>query len=108
EGPIAFAHRGGASDHPENTLPAFQHAIDLGYRYLETDVHATADGVVVAFHDTTLDRVTDHIGRIAELPWSVVREARVAGTEPIPLLEDLLAAWPEARINIDPKVDAVV
>jgi glycerophosphoryl diester phosphodiesterase len=107
-GPLPFAHRGGASEAPENTLPAFQHAIGLGYRYLETDVHVTADGVLVAFHDDHLDRVTDATGTIAELPWSVVSQARVDGREPIPLLEDLLGTWPEARINIDPKHDGAV
>lgn len=107
-GPIPFAHRGGASEVPENTLPAFEHAVALGYRYVETDVHLTADGVLVAFHDDVLDRVTDRIGRISELPWSEVRSARVDGVEPIPLLEDLLGAWPELRVNIDPKHDAAV
>jgi glycerophosphoryl diester phosphodiesterase len=104
-GPLAFAHRGGASEVPENTMPAFEHAVGLGYRYLETDVHLTADGVLVAFHDDRLDRVTDRTGVIAELPWSVVGEARVDGREPIPLLEDLLGAWPDVRVNIDPKHD---
>jgi glycerophosphoryl diester phosphodiesterase len=106
-GPLAFAHRGGASEAPENTLPAFEHAVRLGYRHLETDAHVTADGVLVAFHDDRLDRVTDRSGVIAELPWREVKEAKVDGREPIPLLEDLLAAWPDARINIDPKQDAV-
>ncbi|MEX2292536.1 MAG: glycerophosphodiester phosphodiesterase [Acidimicrobiales bacterium] len=107
-GPIAFAHRGGASEVPENTMPAFAHAVGLGYRYIETDVHATADGELVAFHDDRLDRVTDGSGVIAELPWSVVREALVDGREPIPRLEDLLTTWPDLRINIDPKHDAAV
>jgi len=104
-GPLAFAHRGGAGDWPENTMPAFEHAVGLGYRYLETDVHATADGVLLAFHDDRLDRVTDRTGEIATLPHATVAEARVDGREPIPLLEDLLGAFPEARINIDPKHD---
>jgi glycerophosphoryl diester phosphodiesterase len=101
--PIAFAHRGGASHFPENSWPAFEHAIKLGYAYLETDAHATADGKVVAFHDKTLDRVTDGSGRIAALPYAQVARARIDGTEPIPLLEDLIGAWPDARFNIDVK-----
>ncbi|MGI8662673.1 MAG: glycerophosphodiester phosphodiesterase [Acidimicrobiales bacterium] len=108
DGPIAFAHRGGASEAPENTLPAFEAAVRLGYSYLETDVHVTADGVLVAFHDDVLDRVTDGTGRIDELPWARVREAKVDGREPIPLFEDLLGAFPQARINVDPKHDASV
>jgi glycerophosphoryl diester phosphodiesterase len=105
--PLAFAHRGGAGDWPENTMPAFENAVSLGYRYLETDVHATADGVLVAFHDDHLDRVTDRTGLIGALPWSEVRRARVGG-EAIPLLEDLLRTWPDVRVNIDPKHDAAV
>lgn len=107
-GPLAFAHRGGAGDWPENTMPAFEHAVALGYRYLETDVHATADGVLLAFHDDHLDRVTDRTGEIAALPHRVVAEARVDGREPIPLLEDLLGSFPDARINIDTKHDSSV
>jgi glycerophosphoryl diester phosphodiesterase len=105
-GPLAFAHRGGASEAPENTMPAFEHAVRLGYRYLETDAHVTADGQLVAFHDDRLDRVTDRTGVIGELPWSEVARARVDGREPIPLLADLLTAWPDVRVNIDPKHDA--
>jgi glycerophosphoryl diester phosphodiesterase len=107
-GPLAFAHRGGAGDWPENTMPAFEHAVGLGYRYLETDVHATADGVLLAFHDDHLDRVTDRTGEIAALPYAEVAEARVDGREPIPLLEDLLGSFPTARVNIDPKHDGSV
>ena len=72
-GPIAFAHRGGAEEYPENTLRAFRHAVSLGYTHVETDVHATADGVAVAFHDDTLDRVTDGRGAVGELTWSQLR-----------------------------------
>lgn len=107
-GPIPFAHRGGAGAHPENTMAAFAAAVALGYRYLETDIHATADGVLLAFHDDRLDRVTDGRGIVADLPWSTVRPARVAGTEPIVRLDDLLGAWPDVRLNLDPKHDAAV
>tara|TARA_R110000824_G_scaffold399843_1_gene606053 strand:+ start:140217 stop:140999 length:783 start_codon:yes stop_codon:yes gene_type:complete len=108
DGILAFAHRGGAGRWPENTMPAFQGAIDLGYRYIETDVHATKDGVLLAFHDDQLDRVTDHVGVIAELDFADVSRARVDGLEPIPRLEELLLAFPDARINIDPKRDNAV
>ena len=107
DGPIPFAHRGGASDCPENTMRAFEHAVQLGYRYVETDVHTTGDGILVAFHDDHLDRVTDQRGRICDLPWSTVGTARVDG-EAIPLLEDILGSWPDVRVNIDPKHDASV
>ncbi|MGH3302497.1 MAG: glycerophosphodiester phosphodiesterase family protein [Streptosporangiaceae bacterium] len=101
--PLAFAHRGGAGLSPENSWKAFEHAVTLGYAYLETDVHATADGTVVAFHDKTLDRVTDRAGRISRLTTAEVAAARIAGTEPIPLLADLLMAWPDVRFNLDVK-----
>ncbi|TGA87351.1 glycerophosphodiester phosphodiesterase [Streptomyces sp. MZ04] len=104
-GPLAFAHRGGAADGLENTAAAFRRAVDLGYRYIETDVHATSDGTLVAFHDATLDRVTDAAGRIADLPWSEVRHARVAGSEPVPLFEELLESFPDVRWNVDVKAE---
>ncbi|OLT23691.1 glycerophosphodiester phosphodiesterase [Ornithinimicrobium sp. CNJ-824] len=104
-GPIAMAHRGfdDTGRGQENSLPAFEAAVRLGYRYVETDVHATRDGVVVAFHDETLDRVTDRRGAIPELSWREVSRARVGGAEPVPQLEDLLGSWPELRVNIDIK-----
>ncbi len=105
--PIAFAHRGGASENPENTMPAFQHAVDLGFTYLETDVHTTSDGVLVAFHDPDLARTCDRTGLINELPWAEVAVARIGG-EPIPLFEDLLGAFPDARFNVDCKADSAI
>src|SRR3954462_7884010 len=95
EPPHAFAHRGFAPDGGENSMSAFERAVALGYRYLETDVRVTADGVALAFHDARLDRGTDRSGRIPDLPWSEVARARIAGREQIPLVADLLAAWPD-------------
>ena len=109
---LAFAHRGGAlyapNLHRENTRHAFEQAAELGYRYFETDVHATADGVLLAFHDDRLDRVTDRTGMVAALPWSEVSQARIHGRDPIPRLAELLTAFPEARFNIDAKSTGAV
>jgi glycerophosphoryl diester phosphodiesterase len=108
--PIPFAHRGGAAEvGGENTLAGFQRAADLGYRYMETDGRVTSDGVLLAFHDERLDRVTDLDGRLEDRPWSEVSRAKVgAGGDPIPTMEALLDAFPEHRFNIDPKMDAAV
>jgi glycerophosphoryl diester phosphodiesterase len=113
--PIAFAHRGFTADGVGNSLPAFQRAVDLGYRYLETDIRVTADGVALAFHDAKLDRTTDGVGRVDRLRWAEVRSARIGGVEPIPVLSELLTTWPDVRFNLDlkavssigPAVDAI-
>ena len=106
--PIAFAHRGGASDAPENTMPAFQRAMDLGYRYIETDVHATKDGVLLAFHDDDLMRTCGQPGVISEMNYDEVRKFRIDGQEPIPLMQEIFDAWPEAMVNIDCKADSAL
>jgi glycerophosphoryl diester phosphodiesterase len=112
QGPLAFAHRGGtglAGNHGlENSMAAFQAAVDLGYTYLETDVHVTADGAVVAFHDVSLDRTTGAAGRIADLSYDALGAHRIGGREAIPLLEDILQTWPNAKVNIDLKVHDVI
>ncbi|MEO7754746.1 MAG: glycerophosphodiester phosphodiesterase [Terracoccus sp.] len=111
--PLALAHRGGALYPPnlglENTLTAFGNAVALGYTHLETDVHLTRDGRLVAFHDSRLDRVTDRSGRIRDLPWSEVAAARLRAEdesgeqEHVPLLTDVLDAFPDIFLNIDLK-----
>ena len=105
--PIGMAHRGGSTFGPnvgrENTVHAFRQAVDMGYRYLETDVHGTSDGHLIAFHDDVLDRVTDSCGAVAELPWAEVSRARINGTDTIPLMDELFETFPEARFNIDVK-----
>lgn len=109
---LAFAHRGGALQPDliglENTMAAFRAAAALGFRYLETDVHATRDGVVVAFHDAHLERVTEGRGRVADQPYADVATLRVAGREPVPRLVDLLEELPQARFNVDLKAPETV
>lgn len=107
-GPIAFAHRGGGKEQPENSMAAFSHAVRLGYRHVETDVQATRDGVAVVFHDAELGALTDRRGKISDLAWDEVRRARIAGREPVVRLDDLLGAWPELRVNLEPKSDQAV
>lgn len=109
---IAMAHRGGAllpaNVARENSIHAFRSAVELGYRHIETDVHATADGVLVAFHDDRLDRVTDHAGLIREVPWSEVREARIGGCDPIPTLDEVLDTFADQCLNIDIKAPGAI
>jgi len=106
--PIAFAHRGGAADGDENSMAAFARSVAAGYRYLETDVHSTSDGVAVVFHDDSLDRIFGRPGRIEDLSLSDVASLRVGGEAVVPLLVDLLDAWPDVRVNIDMKADSAV
>jgi glycerophosphoryl diester phosphodiesterase len=106
--PLAFAHRGGALEGEENTMAAFCNAVRLGYRYLETDVQASRDGVAVIFHDDTLERVMGVPGRVADLTWADLSRLRTTGGETLPRLDELLATWPEVRVNLDPKSDAAV
>lgn len=109
---LALAHRGGAhlpaNEGRENTLYAFDNAVALGYRYLETDVHATSDGVLVAFHDEQLDRVTDSTGLIAERTWAELSTVTVGEQDRIPRLVDVLVRFPDTRFNIDAKSAAAV
>lgn len=109
EGPIVYAHRGGGAEFPENSFAAFAHAVGQGFRYLETDARLSADGVLVALHDDHLDRVSDGRGlvsehRAADIVRFRLRDAQGELTdERIPLLEDLLGRWPQARWNLDAK-----
>lgn len=105
---LAFAHRGGNEFAPENSFRAFKSAVDIGYKYLETDVHLTKDGFLIAFHDDTLDRVTDKSGLIRDLTLSEIKKAKIAGTDEIPLLSELLNSFTNCFFNIDCKVDETV
>ena len=99
----AFAHRGGDVEYPENSKRAFAAATEIGYRYIETDVQATADGVVVVFHDPDLSPLTDGRGSISKLPHAEVRQAKIRGLDPIMTLEEALVSFPDTYFNIDIK-----
>ena len=103
-----YAHRGGPESAAENSPNAFAAAVGLGYRFLETDVRPTRDGVAVVHHDATLDRTTDLTGLVRSRPWADVRRAALRdGCSPM-RLEELLEAFPDAHVNVDVKESAVV
>lgn len=107
-GPWAIAHRGGMANAAENTVGAFAQASRAGLTYLETDVRVTSDGVAVAFHDSTLDRVTELRGPVGARTWAELSTTRILGAEPVARIEDLLAWFPDARFIIDLKEEAAI
>ena len=107
-GVLAIAHRGGAGLAPENTMDAFSRSYALGLRYLETDVRLTADGVLVAFHDATVNRVTDGRGWIGRKTLAELQRLRISGRHEIPTLAATLRAFPDAFFSIDLKEERAV
>lgn len=118
EGVLNLAHRGASGLFPENTLLAFREALRLGADALETDVHLSQDGQLVVIHDETVDRTTEGAGSVAELTVAELKALDAGydfgrdGTHPfrgrglrIPTLEEVFAAFPQARINIEIKPD---
>ena len=108
EGLLAFAHRGGDRVAPENTMAAFHDAVGQGYRYLETDVHASKDGEVYAFHDDNLTRMVGDDVAISTLTAAEIDGLKVHGAHHIPTMAELFETFPEARFNIDAKAWPVV
>lgn len=108
--PLAFAHRGFSPQGTavENSLRSFKAAIDQGFEYLETDLRTSADGVLLVFHDESLDRATDGRGKISAHSAAELSHLRIGGSEPIPSFEDMVLAFPRARINFDVKDGASV
>lgn len=93
--PLRIAHRGAPKEHPENTLPSFARALELGADAIELDVHVTCDRVVVVHHDPVpRARATDRslAGReIADLTFEQLQTFQVSPTATIPRLSDVLA-----------------
>jgi len=107
-GPRVLAHRGLADDVPENTMAAFALAVAAGATYVETDVHATRDGIAVVGHDADLRRLAGRDQRLLDLDLVDVRAVRLDGGHEIPTLDEALDAFPETRFNIDLKSDEAV
>ncbi len=107
-GPLALAHRGGGEEVPENSRAALEHVVELGYRYVETDLHRTADDVVVLLHDPTVDRTTDGHGPLSELTWAQASRLRDRSGGRLVRLDEALAEFPQLRFNLDLKEDRVV
>ena len=101
-----FAHRGLATEAPENTLLAFAKALALGIRYLETDVHASADGVAIISHDPDLKRLTGRDVRIEQLTAAELARIDLGEGQTFTTLAAALDAFPDARFNIDIKAEA--
>jgi glycerophosphoryl diester phosphodiesterase len=117
-----YAHRGASAERPENTMPAFERAVELGVDALELDVHLTHDAQLVVAHDDTAARTTG-----AQLPWAELDLAEIQrldagwgfvakdGARPfagkgitVPTFEDVLLAFPDVHINVDIKAESAV
>ncbi|BDI22646.1 glycerophosphodiester phosphodiesterase family protein [Herbiconiux sp. L3-i23] len=106
--PRVIAHRGLATNAPENTLGAFAAALDAGATHLETDVHATRDGHAVIMHDADLARVLGDDGVNAVVARLTLDELRDAATGRLEIctLSEALQTFPSALVNIDVKAAA--
>lgn len=106
--PRVLAHRGLAIEAPENTMLAFAKAIAVGARYIETDVHASHDGVAVVAHDEDLARVAGRSVRVDQLTMPELRRVELGEGQGFSSLAEVLDAFPETRFNIDLKSAAAV
>lgn len=113
DGPVAIAHRGSRLLWPENTMVAFQGAVSLGFRWLETDLHLASDGEVMCIHDDTVDRTTDGTGPVASLTRRELERLdagrAMTGFEGaghgVPGLDEVLLSFPDVNLVVDLKQD---
>lgn len=106
--PRVFAHRGLALEAPENTLLSFAYAVAAGATYVETDVHASHDGVAIIAHDEDLERVAGRPVRVDHLTASELGRIDLGHGQSFTTLAEALDAFPETRFNIDIKSRAAV
>jgi glycerophosphoryl diester phosphodiesterase len=117
-----YAHRGASAERPENTMPAFERAMEIGVDVLEMDVHLTRDGHFVVVHDETAERTTGARGAWRDMTLDDTRRFDAGwgfvapdGTRPfaglgisLPIFADVLAAFPGMHLNVDIKGDDAV
>lgn len=116
--PRLFAHRGASGERPENTMAAFERAVELGCECIELDVHAAQDGHVVVIHDETLERTTNGLGPVGEYSLAALQQLDAGyrfspdggRTQPfrasdvvIPSLEEVLSGFPQVRFTVEIK-----
>ena len=95
-----FAHRGHHTDHPENTVGAFDAATAIGAHGIELDLHLSRDGRPVVLHDAAVDRTTDGSGSVANLNWAALRQLDAGAGERIPTFDQVLqTAASSLRLN---------
>ena len=106
--PRVLAHRGLATEAPENTLLAFANAAAVGTAYIETDVHVSSDGIAVVSHDPSLARVAARKIEVAQLTMAELRRVDLGMGQGFASLEEALDAFPDLRFNVDVKVAGAV
>ena len=116
---LILAHQGGEKLRPDNTMPAFQHAVELGVDVLEMDIHSTRDGELVIMHDERVDRTTNGSGLLKEMTYAQLQDLDAAyhwphddldGPRPyrgqgirVPTLRELFETFPDMPMNIEIK-----
>jgi glycerophosphoryl diester phosphodiesterase len=98
-----IAHRGGSVNYPENTMAAFQHAIDIGADWIEFDVQRTRDDVLVVIHDETVDRTTNGSGKVGGLTLEQIQALDAGNGEQVPTFEQVIALAKVAGVGIMPE-----
>lgn len=108
ETPFIMSHRAGGKEVPENSRMAVEHSANIGVPVVESDVHATKDGVVVLIHDALVDRTTQASGKVKNFTMADLEKIHdFSGSCPM-TLEQAINAHPTLRFNIDVKADGAV
>jgi len=104
---VVLAHRGGTNP-AENTIEAFRVALAAGADIIESDIHATKDGIAVLFHDEDLERLIGKPEKISELDWSELAQLELPGNTRIPSLRQTFKEFPKAKFYIDVKAENAI